>query len=220
MSLFYKGRKIVNANTLSVFLLIVLLSIILIQVGFSAGLGWVLNGKIISAATCLPIKNATIISAYNNNASNLSSSSGTYSLILGTGNWTVYVRANGYYTLSYNTPYITSGALQHSFALLPLNNTSSSCWINITNITGPSISTTPSNNVPPGSIPVLPKQNTTPVTSNQTSVKPTTSNNLNLIEIIVIIIIVIIIIAAFIIKRRGKNNEAESESNTNTSTHI
>jgi hypothetical protein len=178
-----------------------------IPFAFSAGLGWVLNGNIISASTCLPVPNANISSAYNSNASNISSASGAYLLVLGTGNWTIFVKASGYYSEQYATPFITNGGLTHYFALLPINSKVSNCWKNISNITGPSFSTP--QNISNVSVPPQVTNKSKNITSANSISNKTSSTNNNLIMIVVIIIIIAIIL---FMKKRHKKESIESNS--------
>jgi hypothetical protein len=101
----------------------------------AAKLGWVLHGTIISAETCNAISNATIWSQYNNYASNISAQNGNYTLVLGTGNWTVGISAKGYYNGSYKTLYETNGALLHNFAMLPEGGKAGACVSSLANTT-------------------------------------------------------------------------------------
>jgi hypothetical protein len=88
------------------------------QLSSASGLGWVLNGTIVDAGTCTPIAGANVTSPYNGNAYNISNSNGGYRLVLGTGNWTVTIKAAGYGTSFFNTPYETAGGVTYNFLML------------------------------------------------------------------------------------------------------
>ena len=71
---------------------LLLLAGLLVPYSFSAGLGWVLYGNVINAATCMPITGVNVSSPYNNYAHNFTNSVGNYTLVLGTGNWSILRR--------------------------------------------------------------------------------------------------------------------------------
>jgi hypothetical protein len=97
------------------------------QYAGASGLGWVMYGKILSASTCAPISSAIISSPYNNNAYNISKANGNYTLVLGTGKWSVSLKANGYYSGSYPTLYEKNGAVNINLALVPIGGFVEAC---------------------------------------------------------------------------------------------
>ncbi|MGC8648844.1 MAG: hypothetical protein ACP5UN_01320 [Candidatus Micrarchaeia archaeon] len=180
-----------------VYIIAFVLLTIFIQNSYAIGL---IYGNIISASTCMPIAGAKISSVYNNNATNISAASGAYSLALGLGNWTIYVKANGYYSENYTTPYIYNIELNHNFALLPFNGKIGTCLKSIKNITIPLIVPI-ANNTNSTKTPITTPSiaNTTPK-NNTFSTVPQSNNSIYIIAIIILVIIVLIVL----LKRRNK----------------
>jgi hypothetical protein len=87
---------------------------------------WTLGGRVFDGSDCMPLMNATLSSAYDGNAYNLSGRDGSYLLLLGTGNWLITASKAGYSGESYEAPYLQGGAQEHDFYLIrdgaaPLN---------------------------------------------------------------------------------------------------
>lgn len=101
----------------------------------AAKLGWVLNGDIVSASTCQPIAGANVTAQYNDYSFNITNQYGNYSIVLGTGNWSVIVNAEGYWMGVYNAIYHYNGGMTENLALLPLNGTVGSCFPYMKNTT-------------------------------------------------------------------------------------
>ncbi len=154
---------------------------------------WHLYGTVISASTCAPIAGAKISSPFNNNAYNISSASGNYLITLGEGSWTITASDNGYVSGNYTTPYESTGALQHNFALITLGGSVGNCLTGKSNVTviNNNATTTPT---------------TTPTNSTSPSGQTASSggNNTGLIIAAGVIIVVVIGAAAYALTRPKK----------------
>lgn len=168
----------------------------LAQYAGASGIGWVLYGNVISASTCLPISGANVSSPYDSYAHNITNANGGYQLILGTGNWSVTTSASGYVGGSYLTPYETAGALNKTFALLPVGGVAGNCLSKnttvITNITETTV--TPGVNQT--------QMNTTSVATTAAPTTTATSNGNSDLWIGIVIVAVIVIIAYFLMKKK------------------
>jgi hypothetical protein len=185
------------------------------QYAGASGLGWVLNGNVINAETCVPIIGANVSSPYNSYAFNITNRYGNYSLVLGTGNWSVTVTANGFSGGSYLTPYVTNGALFHTFALVPIAGIPGNCLATAKNTT---IINTTKTTVTPG---VAPNVITVPTsTINQTQAAPTNQTQAGngeaatLAAVIVVVVIVVAIAAYLAMKKRPENEEKHDGKRT------
>ena len=197
------------------------LSAALLSLSGAAGLGWVLHGRVISASTCNSISGARIFSQYNDNAYNISAPDGNYTLVLGTGNWTVSLSANGYYSGSYNTTYETNGALQHNFALIPIGGTASNCTSSVANTTvvGTSNATMPypavnqTGNKTGGTQQAISKLSAVQPSQNVTKAQQSSASLDGFIWSGIAIVIVIVVLLTYLSTRKppGKTAKAESE---------
>lgn len=170
------------------------------QYAGASGLGWVLYGNVIGSANCQPIVGAVVSSPYNNYATNITNKIGNYTLVLGTGNWSVTVSAQGYKNGSYLTSYVTTGAVQQDFVLMPSNGLGSSCGLGPGQVIVNNTNTT----ITPGVNPNLTKNasTTTLVVTPQQSI---VGGNEGLIIAVVIVVIIAIIVAYLGMKKMGKS---------------
>ncbi|MFI5412678.1 MAG: hypothetical protein ACHQX1_02200 [Candidatus Micrarchaeales archaeon] len=179
------------------------------QYASASGLGWVLYGNVIDASTCNAIAGARISSPYNNYASNMTNSYGSYRLILGSGNWSVTVGAAGYNNGSYLTPYYSTGAWQHNFSLVPTGGMARStpCFGQTTTVVNATTTT-----ITPG---VGANQTSTTVYVAPPSQAPASTQSSNSSTWIIGGIVVVLIIAgiAYYLSKNGKKEKpAHSES--------
>jgi hypothetical protein len=190
----------VNYNPLVAKIGIALFALVALFTSYSSasGLGWILNGNVINAATCAPIVGANVSSPYNNYAFNLTNAKGNYSLVLGTGNWSVTVKASGYEGGNFLTPYESNGGHVHNFALLPVGGVAGRCLSGISNET---IINSTKTTITPGVNPNVTTSvaaYTTSIAASSGSVFPAST------AVVVIIVIIIIVIVAYALTRNSK----------------
>ncbi len=178
---------------------IALVALVTLLTPYSFGFGWILNGNVINAATCAPIVGANVSSPYNNFAFNITNKVGNYSLPLGTGNWTVTVKATGYSSGSFLTPYESAGGLTHNFALVPTGGSTGSCLSGISNET---VINSTKTTVTPG---VNPNVTTSAPSTNVTSVSQP-SGGLTSDVVVAVIVIIIIAVVAYSMTRKKKGH--------------
>ena len=174
---------------------------VVLPLSYSKGVSeWTLYGNITDGTTCKPIQGATISAPFNNNASNITNSTGGYVLRLGYGNWTVTVSKPGYTSISFNTPYETTGAFKADEYLLMPGAVASNC----TNSLHSNASTVPSTIT----------ASTTPTTvastmPSNTASKSGSGSNGGLLAGGIIVVIIIIALAAYFLLGSGKGKKEE-----------
>lgn len=183
---------------LSFAMTVITFAAVMTQYAGASGLGWVLYGNIIDASTCSPISGAIISSPYNNYNSNITDHYGSYRLVLGTGNWTVTVSAIGYNNGSYLTPYVTTGAWQHNFSLVPVGGAARAtpCFGNTTTVVKSTTTT-----------PVMTNHTTSTVSTSMNQTSNTQSSNSSTWIIGGVIVVIIIAGVAYYLSQNGKKKE-------------
>ncbi len=175
-----------------------------LPLSYSKGVSeWTLYGNITDGATCRPIQGATVSTPFNNNASNITNSTGGYVLRLGYGNWTVTVSKPGYASISFNTPYETSGAFMVNEYLLMPGNVASNC----TNSLHSNASTVPST-ITASTAPTT----VTGTMPSNTASKSSGGGKGGVLAGGIIVAIIIIALAAYFVLGRGKETKEEHKS--------
>ena len=175
-----------------------------LPLSYSKGVSeWTLYGNITDGATCRPLQGAKVSAPFNNNASNITNSTGGYVLRLGYGNWTVTVSKPGYTPISFNTPYETSGAFRANEYLLMPGAAASNCTNSLHSNTSTVPSTITASTTPTTVASVMP---------SNTASKSGGRGNGGLLAGGVIVVIIIIALAAYFLLGSGKGKDEKHKS--------
>ncbi len=166
---------------------------------------WTLTGNVLNGATCKPIANATVSSPFNGNASTTTLANGNYTMSLGFGAWNITVSKAGYTSITFNTPYGSSGSsFRFSTYLLAPGAVAVNCTANSHAVN----STVPTTVTAASTVP------STATTIQQTG-QSNSGSSKGLLEvgagIIVLIIIIVIAFFAMSGKKSGKQEKKEEK---------
>lgn len=188
-------------NLFRIFLVVITLSGILGYANATVEGGWTLYGVVYNGQTCQPISGAHVFSTTYSSSPNVTNSHGNYTLKLGAGSQSITVNASGFSSVHYTTPYQTTGALIHNFAVGP--QTAANCSF-------AKISTPGENTTSPGQT-VATTAATTSISTGPTPTQVSSSNN-NLIiaGVIVVIIIIVIVVVAYYSSSKKKTHHHAS----------
>lgn len=160
---------------------------------------WTLTGNVVNANTCKALPGATVSSAFNGNANNVTVSNGNYTLRLGFGSWNITISMANFTSFTFNTPYETTGSFHaNTTYLLPVGGTAANCTKG--NVTS-TVKTTATTLSTVSSVTTMPQ-----------ATQSSGSNSNMLLEVGIGVVVLIIIIAVAVMAMRGKKSSQKPQS--------
>lgn len=190
-----------NLRPVALFFVFLLFALCVVPYSYSKGVSvWTFYGNVTDGASCKPLVGVVVSASYNNNAANITNSSGGYTLLLGYGSWNVTFSKSGYKSLVFATPNELAGAYRFNAYLVPNGASQVNCTSRPPSTSSTAIYTTKATTVAADST-TVPSE----LISNQSvSTQIKSLNNYSLFElgaVLFLIIVVIIVLAAYLVPK-------------------